>query len=222
MTGQVWRKGPEQRSAPRVTIPDALTLTRLMSVPILWIVAFVRGPFWLGIGLAAAAFTDVLDGQIARRSHRTTARGSQLDSIADHVLTASTVLWLVWFRPDFIAERLPWLATWAILGVTALVVSWVRFRRIGDLHLYSAKVAGLMGYLFAIWLLLFGTYNTTLFYVLMATVFVGSGESLLVVATRETVTAHVGSIFLSSRTTPAGTHSSTHHKQSDGSGQAPV
>ena len=78
-----------------LTIPDALTLARLMSVPILWIIALVRGPFWLGIGLAAAAFTDVLDGQIARRSHRTTARGSQLDSIADHVLTASTVLWLV-------------------------------------------------------------------------------------------------------------------------------
>lgn len=198
MTRHVWVKGAEQRSAPRMTIPDALTLARLMSVPILWIVAFVSGPFWLGIGLAAAAFTDVLDGQIARRSHRTTARGSQLDSIADHVLTASTVLWLIWFRRDFIDERLPWLAAWAIVGVTALVVSWVRFRRIGDLHLYSAKVAGLMGYVFAIWLLLFGTYNTTLFYILMATVFVGSGESLLVVATRETVTAHVGSIFLSS------------------------
>ena len=198
MTGHVWRTGAEQRAAPRLTIRDALSLVRLTSVPILWIVAFVRGPFWLGIGLAAAAFTDVLDGQIARRSRRTTARGSQLDSIADHVLTASTVLWLVWFRPDFIAERLPWLATWGILGVTALVVSWVRFRRIGDLHLYSAKVAGLMGYLFAIWLLLFGTYNPTVFYVLMATVFVGSAESLLVVATRETVTAHVGSIFLSS------------------------
>ncbi|HEX5073007.1 MAG TPA: CDP-alcohol phosphatidyltransferase family protein [Gemmatimonadaceae bacterium] len=195
MTVHVWGKGAEQRSAPRLTIPDALTLARLVSVPMLWIVALVWGPFWLGIGLAAAAFTDVLDGQIARRSHRTTARGSQLDSIADHVLTASTVLWLVWLRPDFIAERLPWLATWATLGVSALVVSWVRFRRIGDLHLYSAKIAGLMGYLFAIWLLVFGTYATTLFYVLMATLFVGTGESLLLVATRQTVDAHVGSIF---------------------------
>jgi phosphatidylglycerophosphate synthase len=52
----------------RLTIPDALTLARLLSVPVLWIVALLRGPFWLGIGLSAASFTDVLDGQIARRS----------------------------------------------------------------------------------------------------------------------------------------------------------
>jgi phosphatidylglycerophosphate synthase len=182
-------------SAAQLTIPDWLTLLRLLSVPILWIVAFVSGPFWLGIGLSAAAFTDVIDGPIARRSHRTTARGSQLDSIADHVLTASTALWLIWLRPGFVADRLPLLAAWAAIGVTALVVSWVRFRRIGNIHLYSAKVAGLFGYLFAIWLLLFGTYSETLFYVLMATVFVASGESLLVVATRKTVDEHVGSIF---------------------------
>ena len=181
--------------ATHLTVPDWLTLLRLMSVPILWIVALARGPFWLGIGLSAAAFTDVIDGPIARHSHRTTARGSQLDSIADHVLTASTALWLVWLRPDFIAERLPFLAAWAIVGVTALVVSWVRFRRIGNIHLYSAKVAGMFGYLFAIWLLLFGTYSETVFYVLMASLFVASGESLLVVATRKKVDEHVGSIF---------------------------
>jgi phosphatidylglycerophosphate synthase len=167
-------------------------------VPILWIVALVRGPFWLGIGVAVAAFTDVIDGPIARHSHRTSARGSQLDSIADHLLTASTAIWLVWFRRAFITDRLPLLAAWAIVGLAALVVGWVRFRRIGDLHLYSAKVAGAFGYLFAIWLLVFGTYSETLFYVLMASLFIASGESLLVVATRGTVDEHVGSIFLSS------------------------
>ena len=184
------------RSAVHLTVPDTLTLFRLVSVPFLWIVAVTCGPFWLGIGLSVAAFTDVIDGPIARRSHRATARGSQLDSIADHVLTASTALWLVWLRPDFVAEQLPLLAAWAVIGVTALAVSWVRFRRIGNIHLYSAKVAGAMGYLFAIWLLLFGTYSDALFYVLMAIVFVASGESLLVVATRKTVDEHVGSIFL--------------------------
>ena len=190
------------RAAIHLTVPDTLTLLRLVSVPFLWIVAFVSGPFWLGVGLSLAAFTDVIDGPIARHSHRATARGSQLDSIADHVLTASTALWLVWLRPDFVAEQLPLLAAWAVIGVTALVVSWVRFRRIGNIHLYSAKVAGAMGYLFAIWLLLFGTYSEALFYVLMAIVVVASGESLLVVATRKTVDEHVGSFFLSRASEP--------------------
>jgi cardiolipin synthase len=208
--------------AARLTIPDGLTLFRLMSVPILWIVALARGPFWLGIGLGVAAFTDVIDGPIARRSHRTTARGSQLDSIADHLLAASTALWLLWLRPAFVAERLPILAAWAILGLTALLVGWVRFRRIGDLHLYSAKVAGTLGYLFAIWLLLFGTYSETLFYVLIASLFVASGESLLLVATRETVDEHVGSIFLSSGTAPAGRHGTLARRVRSGGGPKPA
>lgn len=183
----------------RLTLPDALTVSRILSVPILWVVALAGRPFWLGVGVSLAAFTDLIDGPIARHGHRTSARGSQLDSIADHLLTASTALWLVWFRPGFVAEQLPLLVAWATIGLTMLLVSWTRFRKIGDLHLYSAKVAGTLGYLFAIWLLLFGTYNETLFYVLMACILVASSESLLVVATLETVDEHVGSIFLSSR-----------------------
>ena len=210
MKTEVEGRSPRLQAAGRLTISDWLTIARLVSVPILWIVAFLlRDPFWVGIGAAVAAFTDVLDGQIARRTHRTTARGSRLDSIADHLLTASIVLWLVWLRPTFIAEQLPLLAAWAIVGLTALLVGWVRFRRIGDLHLYSAKVSGVIAYLFAIWLLIFGTYNETVFYVVMACLFIGSAENLLVVATRKSVDEHVGSILLRrGRQTARGTRDS--------------
>lgn len=200
MKGEAERGSSPAEGAGGLTISDRLTLIRLASTPILWIVAAVlRDPFWLGIGAAVAAFTDVLDGPIARRSHRTTARGSRLDSIADHLLTASIALWVVWLRPAFVAEHHPLLAAWAILGVAAIVVGWVKFRRIGDLHLYSAKVAGVLAYLFAIWLLIFGTYSEAVFYVLIAMLFVASGEHLLVVMTRDSVDEHVGSILLSPR-----------------------
>jgi phosphatidylglycerophosphate synthase len=200
MKSDVGRRSLRVEGAGRLTISDWLTLFRLVSVPILWIVALIwRDPFWAGIGAAVAAFTDVLDGPIARHSHRTTRRGSRLDSIADHLLTFSIAAWVIWFRPAFIAEQYPVLAAWAIVGVAALLVGWVRFRRIGDLHLYSAKVAGALMYLFALWLLIFGTYNETIFYVVMATLFIGSGGNLLVVSTRKSVDEHVGSILLPAR-----------------------
>ena len=196
MKREAGRPSPGARAAGRLSLPDRLTLVRLLSVPILWLVALLREPLWLGIGVIVAAFTDIIDGPIARRSRRTTARGSRVDSIADHLLTASLAIWIVMLRPAFVAAHGPLLAAWAILGATALLVGWVRFRRLGDLHLYSAKVAGTLGYLFAIWLLLFGTYSTAAFYVVMACAFVASGESLLVVATRATVDEHVRSILL--------------------------
>jgi len=181
------------------SLPDRLTRFRLGIVPLLWILALLGVTTWLGVGLAVAAFTDVVDGPIARHYHRTTSRGSRLDSIADHTLTASTGLWLVWLRPEFVAEQLPLLSAWAALGLTALLVGWLRFRKVGDLHLYSAKAAGTLGYLFAIWLLLFGSYSATVFYLVIALCMLASLETLLVVSTRSRVDEHIGSILRSSR-----------------------
>lgn len=177
------------------TLPNRLSRLRLAAIPLLWILAIAGETTWLAVGLMIAAMTDVADGAIARHYHRTTALGSRLDSIADHTLTASTALWLVWLRPDFVAEQLPLLGAWVALGITALLVGWVRFRRIGDLHLYSAKIAGTLGYLFAVWLLLFGTYSVTVFYLVIGISMLASAESLLVVSTRSAVDEHVGSIL---------------------------
>lgn len=176
-------------------LPNRLTRLRLAAIPLLWILAIAGETTWLAVGLMIAAITDVADGAIARHYHRTTALGSRLDSIADHTLTASTALWLVWLRPDFVAEQLPLLSAWVALGLTALLVGWVRFRRIGDLHLYSAKIAGTLGYLFAVWLLLFGTYSVTVFHLVIGMSILASTETLLVVSTRSTVDEHVGSIL---------------------------
>ncbi|HLS86162.1 MAG TPA: CDP-alcohol phosphatidyltransferase family protein [Burkholderiales bacterium] len=194
------------------SLPNGLTRFRLASVPFLWVLALLRETTWLGVGVAVAALTDVLDGPLARRLRRTTAGGSRLDSIADHTLTASLVLWLVWLRPEFFVQQYPLLAAWAAVGLTALLVGWVRFRRIGDLHLYSAKVAGTVGYLFAIWLLLFGTYSVRIFYLVIGICILASAETLLVVSTRSRVSEHLGSIFLRSPRTPAdGTASPSRH-----------
>jgi phosphatidylglycerophosphate synthase len=150
---------------------------------------------WLGVGVGLAALTDVLDGIIARRSRGGTARGSRLDAIADHLLTASTAIWLVWLRPGFVAAELPLLLAWLALAATALVAAWVKFRRVVDLHLYSAKVAGTLGYLFAIWLLLVGTYSARVFHLVVGAGLFSAAESLLVVLTRDAVDEHIGTVL---------------------------
>lgn len=177
------------------SLPDRLSLVRLAAVPLLWILAALRATTWLGIGVAAAALTDVLDGAIARRMGQTTERGSRLDSIADHTLTISVGIWLLWLRPEFARRELPLLAAWGVLAVAALLVGWLRFHRIVGLHLYSAKLAGTLGYLFAIWLLLFGTYSPAVFYLIFAVCMLAAAESLLVLATRPSVDEHIGTLL---------------------------
>ena len=183
------------------SLSDRLTLSRLASVPLLWVVALSGREVWLGVGVLLAALTDVVDGPLARRSGTATARGSRLDSIADHALTASTAAWIVLLRPAFVADHLPLLSAWIVVGVCGLLVAWLRFRRLGDVHLYSAKVAGTVGYALAVWLLVAGSVNAAVARVVLGIALLAALETLLVVSSRETVDEHVGSIVLPARRT---------------------
>jgi phosphatidylglycerophosphate synthase len=178
------------------SLPNRITAVRLAALPLLWLLAITRETTWLGIGVAIAAFTDVLDGFIARRTGTTTEVGSRLDSIADHLLTASTVLWLLMLRPEFFArERVP-LLIWAAFATLVLLVGWVRFHRIGGLHLYSAKVAAVLGFVFAIWLLLTGSYAAPFFYTVLAVATLAAIETLAVFLAFEEVDENAGSIVM--------------------------
>lgn len=186
---------PSRAGRDRRSIADRLTLLRLASVPILWGIALLRQPVLLGAGIALAALTDVLDGRIARSRHETSALGSRLDSIADHLLSASVLLWLAWLRPTFVREMLPWLMGWGVLAAAALLAGWFRFRRFGDLHLYSAKAAMVLGYLFVIHLFMTARYSDVVFYLWLAIASIAALEHLLMVLTRSEVDEHAGSIL---------------------------
>jgi cardiolipin synthase (CMP-forming) len=178
-----------------VTPADILTLLRLAAVPILWVLAALQLPVHLGVGLALAGLTDVLDGPLARSSGRTTALGGQLDSIADILLMASIVLWMAWLHPGFFRDNLVPLAVWATIGLAAILATWLRFGRIGNLHLYSAKAAGVVGYVFVVWLFVLGDYSRTYFAMAIGLAMLASTETLLVALTRERVDERVRSIL---------------------------
>lgn len=138
---------------------DHLTASRLLALPILWALALRGHGTALGIGLALAGLTDVLDGPVARRTGRSTRFGSQLDSIADLLVIGSTVAWMAILAPAFFRDNAMALVAWLLIGGAALVVTWIRLGRFGDLHLYSAKAAGVVGYLFAVSLFVLGDYS---------------------------------------------------------------
>lgn len=83
-------------------LPNALTVGRILLVPILVTVLFTKmpGKEWLGLGLfLAAALTDFLDGFLARRYQVITPLGQLLDPAADKILIASAFISLVELNP---------------------------------------------------------------------------------------------------------------------------
>jgi phosphatidylglycerophosphate synthase len=158
------------------TIPNKVTLVRLVLIPILWIFFFFRMPVFIGIGLIFAYATDKLDGLLARLLNQKSQFGDKMDSFADHLLLPSVVVWLVILRPSVYTDN-------RILGIGAaciylatIVIGLIRSRRFGGAHLLFAKLLGLVGYTFAADALLDGP-SRILYYMAIVLVILFSMET---------------------------------------------
>ncbi|MGB3302066.1 MAG: CDP-diacylglycerol--glycerol-3-phosphate 3-phosphatidyltransferase [Gordonia sp. (in: high G+C Gram-positive bacteria)] len=111
-------------AVPVLNIANALTVFRIVLVPVFVVVMFADGGDSTGWRIAAfvifvvAAVTDQLDGKLARQLNLVTDFGKMADPIADKALIGAALLSLS------ILGLLPWWVTVVILvreiGVTAL------------------------------------------------------------------------------------------------------
>ena len=79
------------------TLPNLLTLSRIVAIPLVIITFYVPAPEgpWIGCVLfALAAFTDWLDGHLARLWQQQSELGRFLDPIADKLLVAAALFML--------------------------------------------------------------------------------------------------------------------------------
>ena len=91
-----------------MNLPNKLTLTRIILVPVFMIFVSLTGldgivdgtfnpTFYLlaGIVFAAASFTDYLDGHLARKWHMVTDFGKFADPLADKLLTTVAFIYMM-------------------------------------------------------------------------------------------------------------------------------
>lgn len=88
-----------------------------------------------------AAFTDLLDGWVARRMHSATEFGATLDSLADYVFYGSTPFWIWWSVTPALWDAI--VLPLVILGCVTLLTlaAKISSRTKRFLHLWSAKTA---------------------------------------------------------------------------------
>lgn len=136
-----------------LNIPNALTMLRILAVPVV-VVALLgevpNGDLLAGVVFAVAAFTDGLDGYIARRQGEETTFGKLMDPLADKLLIVAALISLVsldrlqaWIAMVIIAREL------AVTGLRAVAVEdgvVIAASRLGKLKtaLQVAAVIGLI------------------------------------------------------------------------------
>jgi phosphatidylglycerophosphate synthase len=106
-------------------LPNAITLGRLLCVPVLLVLLFY-GPLWLFYTvLAIVLLSDLADGALARAQRRTTGLGKVLDPLADKALFLGLFVALI------VQGRLPLMALIAFAlpqGVLLLGALWLRVK----------------------------------------------------------------------------------------------
>jgi len=89
--------------AMRLNIPTWLTFARVLAIPLLFIFFYLPGSAGSILStflFILAAFTDWLDGYLARRWEQTSAFGAFLDPVADKVLVAVALVLLLQADPQ--------------------------------------------------------------------------------------------------------------------------
>jgi len=100
----------ERRTDAVLTLPNALSVLRLLGVPLfLWLVLTERDAMAVGV-LAVGGATDWLDGKIARRWNQMSQLGALLDPAADRLYILATLIGLT------VRGVVPWWITAVLVG----------------------------------------------------------------------------------------------------------
>lgn len=123
------------------TLPNLLSGFRLLTAPVLVLLASGgdRELFlWL---LAIAFFTDAIDGVLARSMGQTGQLGAQLDSWADVAVYAATAIAVFLLWPELVSRE--WIAITAVIlsFVFPALIGLVRFGRFTSYHTRLVKLA---------------------------------------------------------------------------------
>ncbi len=121
-----------------MNLPNKLTILRVIMIPFFLVFLYLDYGFskWVALGIfIAAAITDTLDGQIARRQHLVTNFGKFMDPLADKLLVCSALIALV----DM--ERIP---AWIVIIIIAreFIISGFRLIAAEKGHVIAAGIWG--------------------------------------------------------------------------------
>lgn len=134
-------------------IPNALSLSRVaLSAALIWV---DPSSAWFAVLYLTAGLTDIADGWLARRLNATSLLGARLDTLGDAVfylvVTGQTLLHV---RLPEDAALIVGVAAVALLRLSNLVLTRVRFGQWSSIHTLGNKAAGIVIFIAApLWIM---------------------------------------------------------------------
>ena len=141
-----------------MNLPNKLTMLRIILIPIFVVFMFIDIPGnydnWVALALfLIAAFTDMLDGKIARKRNLVTNFGKLMDPLADKLLVCSALVCLValdripaWIVIVIIAREFLITGVRQVAAESGRVIAasyWGKFKTVFQMAMISCMIANL-------------------------------------------------------------------------------
>lgn len=161
-----------------INVPNSLSLSRLLFLPILFILVHRDLRLAFLIGYMILGSTDFFDGLIARRFNQKTSIGKTLDSFADIFFYVSSAYFVARLYPEYLIPNQLLLIVFFSLFFLSFIVSAVTCHKPIMMHTFLLKLNGVLVYFL---LILSYFYNTTwMITVILAIYLIGFCEEIII------------------------------------------
>jgi cardiolipin synthase (CMP-forming) len=162
-------------------IVNAITLYRMMNVPVLIFLIVTNKPDLFKWFLFFSFLSDAIDGWLARRHKVTSFFGSKLDSIADDLTIAAAITGVIVLKIDFLKQEIHIFIVLAALYVLQTILALIRYRKISSFHTYAAKMAAILQGIFLLLLFFLAQPVYILFYIAVVVTIIDLAEEIVLV-----------------------------------------
>ena len=147
-------------------IADWFSFYRIVAAPFLLLFIWLDYRLIFSWLLLISYSTDAIDGYLARKLKISSPRGSQLDSLGDHITLIVGLIGLYIFETDFIKTNLILIALVFIPYLIQMLIAYFKYGKATAFHTYLAKLSAIMQSVFILFSLFF-YIEYTLFYIMI-------------------------------------------------------
>jgi phosphatidylglycerophosphate synthase len=175
-------------------VPNVLSFLRIISSPILLLLASLKQQDMFAWLLAGALISDILDGAIARAFGFASELGAHLDSVADLLVFMAAAYGIWCFYPELIADHSAvFLVIISLWFGSSLAGIW-RYGRMASFHTYLTRITACAMGFFLVILFLWG-FRSWLFWVVTALVVISHLEEFIMMALLPTWTPNARGLY---------------------------
>jgi len=131
-------------------LPNALSLFRLVSAPVLLAMAVAQMHLAFAWLLVPAFVSDMLDGWLARKLDCESPLGALLDSVADISLMLVVIVSIWFLHPEVYGQHWPIIAAVVLVWTIAHLLALLRYGRPASFHTRLIQAGILLFGLFAV------------------------------------------------------------------------